>query len=258
MNKPTLKEEQLLWAADQMFDICKSADKKISIFDGFLPLLDGLSGFSDDDKIFFTDVEPNALDFDANISVFGPGFPDLCGAKKEWQFHRVRKISTKELRKRAGIFTPNPYSLEIAFENHRKIENAFFTFRNGKPVVLDIPNTICDQKTKEEIKTTAQMTLAAQFILENTPHVYLKPEGSQIGFTYPLSSLSQVKELFSLRDIPDGYKRRAALKHWVVKHQRRNAHRPEDKIDVKKHLRGKEHFTWFGMEGAIFVPSKTQ
>lgn len=95
--------------------------------------------------------------------------------------------------------------------------------------------------------------LGVQFNLENQCHVYLKPEGASIGFNYPLNNLQQLKELFSLRDIPDGYKRRTSLRHGVAKHMRHKPSNQDELVEVRKHLGGREKFDWFGIKGEIFV-----
>lgn len=84
-----------------------------------------------------------------------------------------------------------------------------------------------------------------------------------IGFeSYPRIDLSTsalgVRELFALRDIPNGARRRAALRHWVSGHWRRK--HADDEASavtwVHQHLRGAVEFTWNGMRARIGVPSK--
>ena len=244
-------EENLLFHADKIIDICNSGKSKLKLFDGFVPIIPELY---EDEDIIFTDVTPKALDSVANISVLRLGKPDgKTQAERGWQFHKVRKITTKELRKKTGIFSVEPYELDVAFESFPKVQDAFFVFRNQKIRVLDIPNYVCDPSMKQEIITTASITLGVQFNLENTPYVYLKPYNSEIGFSIWINDLAQVKELFTLREIPDGYKRRAALRHWVAKHLRRKPSKPDETVEVKRHLRGKESFEWFGIKGTIYV-----
>lgn len=244
-------EENLLFHADKIIDICNSGQSKLKSFDGFVPIIPEL--YDEEDIIFF-DTTPKALNSVANISVLRLGIPDgKTQAQRKWQFHKVKKITTKELRKKTGIFAVEPYELDVAFESFPKVQDSFFVFRNGKIKVLDIPNYECTPQMKHEIATTASITLGVQFNLENAPYIYLKPENSNIGFSIWINDLAQVKELFTLREIPDGYKRRAALKHWVAKHLRRKSSKPDETVEVRRHLRGKESFEWFGMRGTIFV-----
>lgn len=59
---------------------------------------------------------------------------------------------------------------------------------------------------------------------------------------------------FQLRDKPDGKERREALLHWVRAHGRTIRHDPEVEVEVRQHLRGKDSFTWFGLEAKVLVP----
>lgn len=61
-----------------------------------------------------------------------------------------------------------------------------------------------------------------------------------------------IRELFRLREVPEGRERRAALKHWVSAHWRKKRDNPEDKVYVRQHLRGAETFDWLGLECTIY------
>lgn len=245
-----ITEEKLLYYSDKIIDMCSR--KNMKIFDGFVPLIPEM--YNDDDNyVIFSDAKPSDLLSPVNVSLFRPGDPDGYKAKKEWQFHRFRQISRKELRKRTGVFALNPYCLEIAYENHQHIADGFYTLKNSKFVPIQIPNYEYLDSVSDEVDITCRICMGMQFNLENQCYVYLKPEYSDIGFKYPIDNMSQLKELFKLRDIPDGYKRRAALRHWVAKHMRHKPSKPDELVDVKRHLRGKEHFNWFGISGTIYV-----
>lgn len=61
------------------------------------------------------------------------------------------------------------------------------------------------------------------------------------------------REVFRLRDVPEGRPRRAALRHWVEQHWRKK--RDGDKTWVRSHLRGAMSFTWNGLRCRV-VPSE--
>lgn len=64
------------------------------------------------------------------------------------------------------------------------------------------------------------------------------------------------REVFRLRDLPEGRERRAALKHWVKAHLRQR--REDDEappISVRQYLRGETDFTWNGLRCQI-VPAR--
>jgi|SRR5581483_6031312 len=61
-----------------------------------------------------------------------------------------------------------------------------------------------------------------------------------------------VREVFRLRDIPDGKQRRTALRHWVTEHWRQNRDTDgAEAIKVHEHLRGTTSFTWRGLRCRI-------
>lgn len=63
-----------------------------------------------------------------------------------------------------------------------------------------------------------------------------------------------VREVFRLRDIPEGRSRRAALRHWVKEHWRSSRTDPAEEVKVREHLRGATEFTWNGLRCRV-VPS---
>lgn len=77
-------------------------------------------------------------------------------------------------------------------------------------------------------------------------------DGPTISFvTDPVGA----REVFRLRDMPNGKHRRAALKHWVTEHWRKRRDDPGESIKVRKHIRGAERFTWNGLACRI-APSQ--
>lgn len=76
-------------------------------------------------------------------------------------------------------------------------------------------------------------------------NVSLEPKG--ISLDLP-SDPTGVHEMWKLRDIPEGAKRRAALLHWVSDHWRQNRYDPEMEGYVRKHLRGQNECTLGGMK----------
>lgn len=64
-----------------------------------------------------------------------------------------------------------------------------------------------------------------------------------------------IKEIFKIRDLPEGRDRRDALLGWVGEHWRQDRNDPEIEIYVRKHLRGRTEFTWRGMQCEL-LPSQ--
>lgn len=70
-----------------------------------------------------------------------------------------------------------------------------------------------------------------------------------------VTDASGIKEVFRLRDIPEGAKRRKALHNWVSAHSRKLGDKEYNKTYVRKHLRGELTFTWSGLYCRI-IPAK--
>lgn len=66
----------------------------------------------------------------------------------------------------------------------------------------------------------------------------------------------EAKDVFRLREIEDGEKRRAALLHLVRRHHRTKAFTARETIEVREHLRGRESFVWKGITGEIRPPKE--
>ena len=81
--------------------------------------------------------------------------------------------------------------------------------------------------------------------------VDLRYDTSQVGAVRLLTDPLGAREVFALRDIPNGAKRRAALRHWVRGHYRQSRVDPEARSYVNKHLRGVARFSWNGLECTI-------
>ena len=64
-----------------------------------------------------------------------------------------------------------------------------------------------------------------------------------------------IKDVFRIRDMPDGKDRREALLTWVTDHWRQDRYDPEMETYVRRHLRGATQFSWRGMDCEL-LPSQ--
>jgi hypothetical protein len=64
-----------------------------------------------------------------------------------------------------------------------------------------------------------------------------------------------IKDVFRIRDLPDGKDRREALLNWVTQHWRQHRDDPDIEIYVRRHLRGATSFNWRGMNCEL-LPSQ--
>lgn len=70
-----------------------------------------------------------------------------------------------------------------------------------------------------------------------------------------LTDPTGVKELWKMRDVPAGKKRREALLNWVCDHWRQDRSDPEVEVYVRKHMRGQDLFAHGSMNVCI-IPSE--
>lgn len=66
------------------------------------------------------------------------------------------------------------------------------------------------------------------------------------SITLPTDAVG-ARAIFRLRDLPEGRKRRAAIRHWVAEHWRKRRKDPTEETNVRAHLRGETRFTWNGL-----------
>jgi hypothetical protein len=64
-----------------------------------------------------------------------------------------------------------------------------------------------------------------------------------------------IKDIFRIRDLPEGKDRRAALMTWISDHWRQDRRDPEIELYVRNHLRGATAFSWRGMDCTL-LPSQ--
>lgn len=249
----TKQEEMLYSAAKSIDEICYSREPTIKKYDGFV-FMEALN-IVDDGMFFFSDAY-EALENDLNISYLGinkdDGLPFLC---------RVRKANGEICRKAIGRYIPNSASYVMAysdegFRDHRYIKGKTigilqYTKEGFK---TQLPSGYAFRGDSErELPEMAKVVAGLQFMKENGFSVYIKPQGATTGFTMPIWNLSQLKDLFKMREIEDGMKRRAALRHWVVGHKRLKP-KTEDYIDIERHLRGRLDCSWQGMQVIVRQP----
>lgn len=89
--------------------------------------------------------------------------------------------------------------------------------------------------------------------------VYIRENEKSIGVKLPVAP-ENAKEIFALRDIPEGQKRKKAICHFVKEHYRNVRTRPEYDEEkrqalVKQHLRGETKFNWRGLQVNI-IPAE--
>jgi hypothetical protein len=201
-------------------------------------------------------------------------FSILLGGEKHQQkiellkSRRLGFLETQKMR-RFGAFTKNVINSCVVHRARIKIDGSYdesefrYARQGNEWVGLNLP-------AKESKKTCYTLSTwrdfvhteygiesiypalveAAEWGLQHLWHVELTAD--KAGSVLFATDATGVKGFFTLRDKPDEMSRRPALMHWVREHFRKNRKSEEDEIFVRKHLRGREEFDWFGLKGTIY------
>lgn len=109
--------------------------------------------------------------------------------------------------------------------------------------------------------TTYRNAVPEDWMIYFTEFQHISNTTWSVDFSYPNSPAiklttdpSGVREMFRLRDIPEGRTRREALRHWVSGHWRQDRKDSDVEVKVREYLRGQTDFSWYGMKIRINVP----
>lgn len=248
----------------------------IKEFDGAQPFIRTDEIYTDEFKDeFFLDVRPDVLSRPFSqamivkvsadskaIGIFSASTMSIKEARG-----RVKRIAPNMVKYTTGIIRPDTSEVETRvsiwalrssgdpqytieannnFGSGEEIDHRKLCWEHITSNLMIGPDAVC------EANSHIQIALGVAFTNEYNWQVYLREEEG-IGITLPTTP-EGTKEIFRLRDIPPGKKRRAALINWVKEHYRRRAWRSDDMIFVKKHLRGATEFTWDGLYCKILLP----
>lgn len=257
------KEEMHLQSYNNVIDILYNRKDVHGLkkYDGFIPfdpdILDNLGG--ENVNGIFIDATPECLDFPLNISVFHfaqIGVKDCDGDN----LIRIKKADPKTIRKLTNRFSVNGYTVEWQnFQDNFKsyiMPVELHKNETGDKMRVILPHNMYpkDWGIVERAKKVLCCFIGLQFVMENVCSVYVKPENSEIGMRIPLTTLSSAKDIFKMRDIEPGMKRRSALKHFVSEHTRRCPINKNETIQIARYLRGAEKFDWNGFKCVISIP----
>jgi len=219
-------------------------------FSGAEPLLPGVHADLDD-YLIFRDAGPRDLTRPLDVKIIAED-TDCAG---DFVAHRVRAITPKQAR--GEVRRPLPYMVDLA--------HLFFS--PDKPALARRWIMGSTDGVWWQSLTNAAIpdpTLDAQFSdiinvghgIRFTQDYFWSVQLGWIGL--PLIRIPTdpvgAREVFRLRDIPEGKARRAALRHWVEEHWRKDRRDPSEEVKVREHLRGKTVFTWGDLQ-CIITPS---
>lgn len=227
-------------------------DVPISYFDGAELYADRYrKWFMDDNKQFLTSATPDILPH-IDVTVIS----DVDGAD-EMVVTRFRSINRKDARGRVfQVFKRFLYEQStgsIRYDGKFTSGRNYFTSDDGKHWLV-----IGDTKRMQRVQpappdVNSRLWIAAPIAL--TQHyewkVTLGYQGC-ISIGIPTTPTG-CREVFKLRDIPEGKARREALRNFVCEHTRRHPATDDEeaRIVVREHLRGSSRFNWNGLRCTI-------
>lgn len=188
------------------------------------------------------------------------------GGSGELTFSRMRTVSAKEVRGYATRFSP----FMVRMDHGQVIDGrlvtcaGLYSWLGGRWIDAQTRTIWGGREGKETVERLGMETKRED---GNNPLLLTSVALRQryewaVSFSLPKSPSVRfatdptgIKEMFRLRDIPEGKDRRDALLTWVSDHWRQSRNDPEVEIYVRKHLRGALKFEWAGLESEI-VPSQ--
>jgi len=242
----------------------EQAVKSLNYFKKAEPFVDVdvFSKASSDDgenRILFIDAEPADVGNNVDVS-FVSKFEDT---NSTISLQRIRLVKPKLLRGKIAYYMPYIFEHTVAF-----LDSITATYDSGRQYIgydgkhwkicgdmghrflgrlgkVDFDNY--SGIAEDDFPVQCRMAIGMEFTryyewsveigYAEQPTIYLA--------TDPVGA----SEIFKLRDIPNGKKRRTALRNWVREHWREK--RSGGYTGVKKHLRGAEKFTWNGLNVTI-------
>lgn len=229
-------------------------------------------GLNDDRLV----VDPDYFKDELTLSLIG-GKIDYCSIREphdlkdreKWKYQivQIKRPSLKELRNRVPRLFPNTHSFSNIFLGHKgevfSVVDYFVPYNDGlKWKALACVNEHAQTNRVFKNNTGIQTDdrgrvlnehLRKQMALMFTDRYEWNVElGYQNGGpTFKLIIPPRaIPRLFKLRDVPDGKKRRAALRNWITDHWRQKPESDESTY-VRKHLRGSLSFTMDDMKFVV-------
>jgi len=237
----------------EVFDLIKSTSKGwaniFTRFNGAVYIDTDFHNEEDGQNGYFTDVDPvKDLDFQLNVKCL-----TWSQEYNTLSMLSLKSTNAKQSRGRYKICDPRMVAYDMAvlpMTNRPPIAMSQIISWRGNTFV---PNSTAYPRISHftlEEQDRIRILLGIQFTNRYDWVVQLGyPDRMKINF---ITNPSSIRDLFKLRDVPEGKKRRESLRNWVSEHKRKRSTIEEDTIYVKKHLRGATSFSWDGLEGVIY------
>lgn len=260
-----------------------AVDKPLTYFSGAFPILGGGFGdslVSEEAGFIPADAEYKDIDYRIDLPLIftlkndddPTTVADTDSGFLPFILQRARSISRKAARGR--VIGVRRYMLEytmgtflfdgsytcgsniIGSQNGVRWQHLSPKTKGGDPFsAQDLPSRACGPggSLSEQEEFNLKLSYGIQFIRPMYWTVGLQFEGyPKVNF---FTDPTGAREVFRLRDVPPGKKRRVALRNWITAHWRKKHDDPDALIEVRKHLRGATEFHWNGLFCTV-SPSK--
>lgn len=242
----------------------------ISAFDGFEIMFDGSEGgvvHLDDDispaaDLLDAPVWPMNISSAVRTTDSHPSLPS-----GGWLFKSVRTLDPRKWRGRLARVTPRMVEHSEIFVSQSGVGASYFgpyalardtatraeaDNHPGGGISVH-PHSIYGARSHAPSKHIDWDIRVAHYLSLRREYLWsvLIGEGELPRVRY-VTDIVGVREAFRFRDIPEGKKRRAALRHWVRDHWRQFGRESgADRQWIREHLRGAEDFAWSGFRCRI-------
>lgn len=227
-----------------------------SSFKGIDPLLFYIK---ESDWLFHpNDCKPNVeWPIDVSFMLMSPDLEKEEDPNLYLHVRRVRTVLAKNVRGYAPLVSPFMARIDIAMDNKGKFLSAsdIVGYFGGKWASAQNTTTWQDGlfPVHDRNKTGNSYFYNSMGVAINLALRHRYEWAVNIGFENSpsvriVTDPTGMKDLFRLRDVPDGRDRRDALMTWVSDHWREDRHDPDVEVYVRKHLRGFTKFEWRGMQ----------
>lgn len=214
-------------------------------FDGATPWLnEWIELAGGDEGLIYSQYLPTAVRWPIDVRMISVDL-DRVG---EIALARFRSLDARDVRGR--VRPALPYPVSVAFWTTADAKTDITVLGHAAPgrwTNIDATRKATPEKDAHW-SAQVQLALGVSVFQRTRWRVYLSSGG--IGITFPTDPIG-VREVFRLRDIPDGRERRAALRHWVSEHWRLNPQDASEEVKVREHLRGGTEFSWSGLRCRI-------
>lgn len=201
---------------------------------------------------YFSDSKPDdSPHFDITSIIPATGAFDSAPKYNHiYSIQRIKRANPKECRGRIARFYPILGELSqanIYTDGKYRSGRAYFGWDGKNWKYCSITGSEAD--FQEKINTLFAITICRQ--------LYRRYQWRTIidcGFGGSLTFVTDpvgIREIFKMRDIPEGKLRRESLRNWITQHWRMKHDDPSALIEVRKHLRGQTSFHWNGMRVRI-------